>query len=235
MGLRQKAAKGVVWSAAQSWGIRLITFLVTLVLARILLPEAFGLVAYATVFIAFAQIFVDQGFSDAIVQCPQIEREHLDTAFWINMLTGALIALVGVISSGAIAKLFREPQLAPIVSWLSLSFIFSGLSSVQQALLRRQLAFKSLALRSLLATIAGGVVAIGMALLGYGIWSLVAKILVSNLVSAIALWQVSDWRPGFRFSKRHFKDLFSFGINIVGGNFVDFFSLHSDDFLIDRK
>jgi O-antigen/teichoic acid export membrane protein len=232
MNLRQKAAKGIVWSAAQTWGVRAISFLIMLVLARLVLPEAFGLVAYASVFIAFAQIFVDQGFSDAIVQCPKLELEHLDTAFWISLLAGALLTVVGIVASGAIAQLFREPKLAPIVGWLSPSFIFSALASVQQSLLRRQLAFKSLAVRSLAATIVSGLIAVSMAFLGYGVWSLVAKLLVGNLTYAVILWQVSDWRPGFRFSTRHFRELFSFGISILGGNCVDFFSLHADDFLI---
>ena len=232
MSLRQAAVEGIVWTAAQTWGTRAITFLVTLTLARLVLPEAFGLMAYAIVFIAFAQIFVEQGFGDAIVQCPKLEREHLDTAFWMNLLAGALLTAVGIVASGPIAQLFREPKLAPIVSWLSLSFITSALTTVQQSLLRRQLAFKTLGVRSLAVTIVSGLVAVSMAFLGCGVWSLVAKQLVSGLASVILLWQVSDWRPGFRFSTRHFKELFSFGINILGGNLVDFFSLHADDFLI---
>jgi PST family polysaccharide transporter len=232
MSLKQEAVKGVVWSAAQKWGVRLISFLVMLILARLILPESFGLVAYATVFISFAQIFVDQGFSDAIVQFPTLEREHLDTAFWISILTGTILTLASIAASTLIASLFHEPQLSPIIKWLSPIFILSALSSVQQSILRRNLAFKSLTTRSLLATISSGVVAVIMAFLGFGVWSLVAKLIVEGAVGAIVLWQVSDWRPSFRLSGKHFKDLFSFGINIVGGNFVDFLSVHSDDFLI---
>lgn len=232
MDLRQKAAKGIFWSAAQTWGARFISFLVMLALARLVQPEAFGLVAYASVFMALVGIFVDQGFNDAIVQCDHLEHEHLDTAFWICMLTGTLLTGFTISASGIIANLFHEPQLASIISWLSLSFILIALSGVQMAILRRKLDFKSLALRSLVATCSGGLVAVVMAFLGFGVWSLVAKTLLGSLVSAIVLWQVSDWRPRFRVSWRHFKELFSYGISIVGGNFVDFFSLHGDDFLI---
>jgi PST family polysaccharide transporter len=137
-----------------------------------------------------------------------------------------------MIASPLIAMLFHEPQLTPIIGWLSPVFLLSALSSVQQAILRRALAFKSLTIRTLASVIGGGVVALIMAFLGLGVWSLVAKILVSGLVNAVALWQVSDWRPKLRFSTKRFKEMFSYGINIVGGNFVDFFSLHSDDFLI---
>ena len=85
MSLKLEAIRGVTWSAVQKWGVRIISFLVIAILARLVLPESFGLVAYATVFTAFAQIFVDQGFSDAIVQFQNLEREHLDTAFWVSL------------------------------------------------------------------------------------------------------------------------------------------------------
>jgi O-antigen/teichoic acid export membrane protein len=232
MSLKQEAVKGVAWSAIQKWGVRLISFSVMLILTRLVLPESFGLVAYATVFTAFAQIFVDQGFSDAIVQFSHLDREHLDTAFWISVITGTIFTGASIAFSGMIANIFHEPKLIPIVRWLSLIFILNALSSVQQALLRRKLAFKSLTTRSLIATFTSGIIAIIMAFLGFGVWSLVAKLIVDGVVNLIALWQVSDWRPSFHLSTSHFKELFSFGINIVGGDFVDFLSVHSDDFLI---
>ncbi len=221
-----------MWSATQTGGVRVISFLVMIALARLVAPESFGLVAYATVFIAFAQIFVDQGFSDAIVQFSQLSREHLDTAFWTSVLTGSLLTVISFFVSDTIAALFREPQLISIIRWLSPIFFLSAMSSVQQAILRRELAFKSLTVRSLAANLISGIIAVIMAFRGYGVWSLVAKPLVAAFVNMIMLWQVSDWRPSFQFSGKRFKELFLFGINIVSGNFVDFLSVHSDDFLI---
>jgi PST family polysaccharide transporter len=232
MNLREKSINGVMWAATQTWGVRVISFLVMIALARLVAPEAFGLVAYATVFIAFAQIFVDQGFSDAIVQFSHLNREHLDTAFWASVLMGGLLSLITVFASDRIAGLFREPQLVPVIRWLSPVFFLSAMSSVQQAILRRALAFKALTVRSLAANLLSGVIAVLLALRGYGVWSLVAKLLVSAIVNMVMLWQVSDWRPGFRISIKPFQELFLFGISIVGGNFVDFLSVHSDDFLI---
>ena len=232
MNLRERAINGVIWSATQTWGVRVISFLVMITLARLVAPEAFGLVAYATVFIAFAQIFVNQGLGDAIVQFSQISREHLDTAFWASLLTGGLLTLISFFASNAIASLFREPQLVSIIRWLSPIFFLSALSSVQQAILRRKLAFKSLTVRSLAANLFSSVIAVIMALRGYGVWSLVAKILVAAIVNTVMLWRVSDWRPAFRLSINRFRELFLFGMNIVGGDFVDFLSVHSDDFLI---
>jgi O-antigen/teichoic acid export membrane protein len=232
MGLKQEAVKGVVWSAAQKWGIRAITFLVQLILARLLLPEDFGLVAYAAVFTQFIALFVDAGFSDAIVQFSKIDREHLDTAFWVSVMTGVLISIVCFTGSDLIANLFHEPRLGLILRWLSPVFIFGGLNSVQGSLLRRQLAFKALTMRTLIAVLVSGTVAVILAFLGAGVWSLVARSLVGAIVSVITLWQVSKWRPSFHFSWKHFKELFSFGINITGGDIVDYFSTNADNFLI---
>lgn len=232
MSLRQRTATALVWSAAQAWGLRAVTFVVLLVLARHVAPEAFGLVAMASVVTAFAQIFLDQGFSDAIVQRPELENQHLDTAFWTNTLASVLLTAACMAMSGLIARLFHEPALAPVVRSLSLSFLFGALSSVQEALLRRRLAFKSLALRSLVATVSGGVVAVIMAFLGFGVWSLVARALVSGLTGTIALWQASHWRPHLSFSLKHFRELFAFGASMVGSSFVDFFNRRADDLLI---
>jgi O-antigen/teichoic acid export membrane protein len=230
--LREKAITSVVWSATQTWGIRVISFVVMIALARLVAPEAFGLVAYATVFISFAQLFVDQGFSDAIVQFPELTREHLDTAFWISILSGGMLCAISIFAAAAIADFFREPDLAPVIRWLSPIFVLSAMSSVQQAILRREFAFKSLTVRSLTANVSSSIVAVIMAFNGFGVWSLVAKLLVLGVVNMVMLWRVSDWRPGFRFSVKRFRELFLFGAHILGGNFVDFLSVHSDDFLI---
>jgi O-antigen/teichoic acid export membrane protein len=230
--LRQKAVKGVVWSAIQSWGSQVISFAVFSLLARLLSPQDFGLVATAGVVVTFMQIFLEQGFSEAIVQRDELESEHLDTAFWTILGIGTLLTIIGFSSADIVANFFNQPQLTLIVRCLSFNFLFSALNSVQAAILSRQLYFKALAIRSLLATLAGGTVGIVMAFRGFGVWSLVCQQLSFGLVAVITLWRVSDWRPGFRFSKKHFLEMFSFGINIVGFNFLNFFSRHGDDLLI---
>lgn len=203
-----------------------------IILPRLIPVNSFGLVAAALVFTSFAQLFVDQGFSDAIVQFIKLDREHLDTAFWIGMAMGTALMVGSILGAGWIASLFKQPALKPVIQWMSPIFVLSALESVQQAILRRNFAFKSLTIRTLISTLTSGTVALVMAFLGFGVWSLVAKLLVDTLVSVIVLWQVSDWRPGFHFSARHFKELFKFGINILGGNFVDYLSTNSDNFLI---
>ncbi|MBK7917791.1 MAG: oligosaccharide flippase family protein [Chloroflexi bacterium] len=135
--LRQQAAKGVVWTAIGNWGNQIATIIVFIVLTRLLGPEAFGLVAMATVFTSFMAIFAEQGLGQAIVQREQLEPEHLDTAFWTNLLVGTGLTLLSIMLSGLVAKIFREPKLQPVVAILSVTFVLTALSSTQQALLQR--------------------------------------------------------------------------------------------------
>ena len=147
MNLREKAAQGVAWSIIQKWGREVITFVTFIALSRLLPPDAFGLVAMAAVFTAFIEIFLDQGFGAAIVQRSDLERAHLDSAFWTNVLTGILLTMGSIAASGFVADFYQEPRLAAILRWLSLSFILVALSSTQIAILQRRLSFKSLAAR----------------------------------------------------------------------------------------
>jgi len=232
MTLRERAAKGIVWSVAEKWGRAAIWFLTFVVLSRLLGPEAFGLVALASTFIAFVEVFLSQGFGAAIVQRADLVREHLDTAFWATVLIGSLLTVGGIAVSGSVAAVFGEPNLGPVLRWLSISFILSALSSTQMAILRRQFAFKSLAVRSITATTAGGIVGVSLAFAGFGVWSLVVQSLAIGLVGVIVLWRASDWRPGFDLSMKHYKELFTFGAYVAGHNILQVLVRRSDDLLI---
>ncbi|HUG47570.1 MAG TPA: lipopolysaccharide biosynthesis protein [Candidatus Limnocylindria bacterium] len=231
-GLRQRVQRGLLWTLLDSWGRQLLGLSVFVVIARLVSETDIGLVALAAVFVAFAQIFVDQGLSDAIVQRKTLARGHIDTAFWISMGAGVLLAGAGVLLAIPIAQLVNEPELQPILQILSFSFVLTALSSVQVGLLRRELAFKSLALRSLLATAGGGVVGIALAFLGYGAWALVGQQLVQFSLAALTLWRVSPWRPGLNVSMAHFRDLFGYSRNVVGSDILGFLSRNTDNLLI---
>lgn len=224
--------KAVAWSAAHSWGSSFFAFLVTIVLARLLEPVDFGLVAMAMVYIHFVDIFVQQGLGEAVIQRSQIERAHLDSAFWISMGASVALAVASVAMARPIATIFREPDLAPVVAWLSLNLVFSGLQATQKAILKRELRFAELAVRALIANFVGGVAGVGGALAGLGVWSLVIQTLVGQAVSAALLWHISDWRPAWRVSMRHFRDLFRFGASVFASNIFTFANRHLDDLLI---
>ncbi|HEX6654949.1 MAG TPA: oligosaccharide flippase family protein, partial [Candidatus Limnocylindria bacterium] len=163
-GLRRQVARGLTWTFIHTWGGQLLSLIVFLVLARLVTVNDFGLVAYAALFVALAQLLIDQGFGDAIIQRPSVTRGHIDTAFWVAVVTGTLLTVIGL----AIAPLLSAfltinapadgPKLTPIIQALSLLFVISSFSSTQQALLRRELAFRSLATRGLLSLGGGGAV-----------------------------------------------------------------------------
>jgi len=230
--LKQKAIKGVFWSAIENWGRQVISLAVFFILARLLGPETFGLVALASVFLAFLQVFLDQGFTQAIVQRQNLEPEHLDTAFWTNLGISLILATLCFGSADLVGNFFKEPQIIPIIRCLSLNFIITAFSSVQNAIFERKLAFKTLAKRSLLAVTTGGIVGVTMAFMGFGVWSLVGQQLSNSLAGVLVIWWASDWRPNLKFSPQHFQELFSFGVNVVGMNLAYFISRRSDDFFI---
>jgi PST family polysaccharide transporter len=176
--------------------------------------------------------FVDQGFSPAVVQRGELDREHLDTAFWTGIVTGAVLTALCAGLADPIARGFGDPRLAPVLRWLSLGFLIRGLSSTQQALLIRRLRFKQLAMRTLVAELCAGIVAVSLALAGYGVWSLVGQSLASGVFGVITLWGVSGWRPGFGFRWSHFNELSLFGANIVGFKLLTLLSQRVDALLI---
>lgn len=232
MDIKKKVSKGISWSAAEKAGNQIITFLVTVVLIRLLSPETFGLIAAATAAIAFFSLFTNYGFTSAIVQRDELEPEHLNCAFWISLFAHSAMLIVVFMGAPYIAMLFKMPELQDVIRCLSAMFLLTALSQVQMGLLRRELAFRELAIRQLIASACGGAVGIAMAVMGVGIWSLVVRQLLTTFMATILLWWLVSWRPRMGFSFKHSKDLLSFGLNMTGTNIVGFLSKRSDELLI---
>ena len=148
------------------------------------------------------------------------------------VISGVGLTVVGVLVAGPIAALVREPGLAPILSVLSVTYIFSAVSSIPTALLERRLAFRLLAIRTILSISGGGLAGIGMAIGGFGAWALVGQQLVSAVLSAVLLLSVADWRPRLHLARSEFASLFVFGIRVVGSDFLGFVTRNADNFLV---
>lgn len=232
MSLRRTASYAAAWGLIQKWGYHAIRLTVFVALARLLEPASFGLVALASVFVLLGEMLVDQGFADAIVQRPRLGPAHKDCAFWASLVSGCALAALFVLGANGLAAVFDQPQLAPILCMLSVTLFIASLSRTQEALLRREMAFKRIATISLISMSAGGAVGLAMALTGFGVWSLVWQLIVQRLVQLPLLWRATGWHPRARFSPRHFRSLFSFGINVVGINLVNFINRQADDLLI---
>jgi O-antigen/teichoic acid export membrane protein len=230
--LRVKAARGVLWTLAEYGGGESIAFFVFLILASVIEPADFGLISLALVFISFVQMFLVQGFADAVIQRETLEADHCSTAFWTNLAIAAIFVVLTLILADPIAGLFHEPDLAVVLRWLAPLPIGTALVSIHQALFKRRLDFSAFAKRAVLGVGAGGIVGVSCALAGYGVWSLVAQQLTISMVSVAVIWMSSDWRPSFRFSARRFRDMAEFSLSIIGGNFTMFIFRKTDVTLI---
>jgi PST family polysaccharide transporter len=230
--LRARAAKGVFWTAASNWGDQLARLLVFAILSRLLEPEAFGLVALALVLVGFTEVVAEQGLADALVQRKDLDAGHLDTAFWMSIGFGVLMTVVLSAFAVPIAILLDERSLAPVLVALSLAISLRSASLVHRAILARQMAFRSLALRTLVAVGVGSIFGVSAALLGFGVWSLVAQVLAAQITSALVLWRVTDWRPRLSFNYAYYRDLFKFGKHVVGFRLLNYSNRRADDFII---
>ncbi len=232
MNIRVNTIRSSLWSALQDWGGQLINVLVLAVLARFLSAHDFGLLAMALVFVSFVQIFVKQGLGQALIQRPTVTPEHLDTAFWTNLVTGLLLSLLAYLSAGAVSTAFDSPELKPVLQCLSLLLLLRGSVTVQDALLQRAYRYKRIAQINLLGSLAGGLVGVALAISDYGVWSLVAQQLLTTVIQVLGLWLGSEWRPKPGFSSERFRELFSFGVNIIGINITETVNRQADNLLI---
>lgn len=230
--LRTRAAKGVFWTATGAWGRQLGVFVVFAVLARLLEPADFGLVALAAVFVGFTHVIAEEGMVDALVQRKELERAHLDAAFWVSLAFALAMTVILAALAVPIASLLGEKELAPVLVALALAIPIGSSSLVQRALLTRELKFRSLTLRSLAAITVGSIFGVTAALLGFGVWSLVVQNLVGVTTGTLVLWRVTDFRPRLTFSYAHCRQLLAFGSNVVGFRLLIYFTRRADELLI---
>jgi O-antigen/teichoic acid export membrane protein len=230
--LGHAAVRGLAWTMLRSVSSRMVGGLVFVVLARLLDPKAFGTIALASVFVVLLSLPVESGLGEALIQRKELTRSDLDTAFWLNNALGVGLALIMTASAGLLGELLHQPELTPVLRVLSLVFVFAALASVPMALLRRELAFRQIAVRGFAATLGGGAVGVGMALAGWGMWSLVGQILANAIVGTVVLWLACSWRPGRSVLRSSFLRLSRFGANILGERASLFASRRFDDFLI---
>jgi O-antigen/teichoic acid export membrane protein len=232
--IRHRAMRGATWATLESVAGQGLSFLVFLLLARILAPADFGVVAIANVYVLVAQFFIFQGLGQAIIQFEDLDDEHLDTVFWINLAVGVFFLALTLLAAGLVQRWFAVPSLAAILRGLSPIFILAALSDVQNNLLTRHMQFRALALRTLGSYLAGGITGIVMALAGAGAWSLVGQQVVLWLVNLVALWGSSEWRPRLRFSRQGARRLVRFGVNLLWVDLVSLLSRRSDQLFVGK-
>ena len=219
--LKDKTVKGVIWSAVDRFSAQGIQFVFSILIARLLLPEDYGVIAMLNIFLAVSQTFIDSGFGSALIR--KIDRTETDfsTVFFFNIAVAAVFYLILFFSAPAIAKFYETPQLESVTKVVALNLIIGSLSGIHNAKLSIDIDFKSRAKISVISTFLTGAVGLWMAYAGYGVWALVVQNLCSSVIRTVLLWIIVKWRPSLIFSWRSFKELFSFGSKLLASGLLD--------------
>ena len=193
-------ARALKWQAVMTVGRQLLSLVVFTTLARLLAPADFGLMGLTYVYLALAGMLADQGLSTALIQRSDVRPSHWDSAFWFSIGCASVLCVGTIVLANQLATLLGDPRVANVLRWSSLCIVLVAAASIPQTMFLKAMDFRRLAVRTLLSGMVGGVVGIGMAVSGWGVWALVGQQLTGFLVAAVFLWTVSTYRPGLRFS-----------------------------------
>jgi PST family polysaccharide transporter len=232
--LTAKTVSGISWSAISAVGERVIASLTTLVLARFLLPSAYGLLAMATVLTAFFATIKDLGTYSALVRRNRLSDDLVSTAFWINLLWGVVGTAIVAILAPLVARFYHEPRVTALLAFLSLSLFLNSLGLVHRAMMVRAMSFRRLAFIQVGSAMVAAAAGIVLAIRGAGVWSLVAMFLIDASLESLLLWIASPWRPRWYCSWSELHSIRSFSLNLTGSNILDYFSRNADNLLVGR-
>ena len=219
--LKSKTVKGTVWSSLDAFLGQGITFLVGLVLARLLSPEEYGLIAIITIFISVFNSIVDSGFSNALIRKQDATEADFNTVFYTNLFISVMLSSALFFGAPLIADFFARPQLTPLTKAMSSVVVINAFSIVQNIRLTKNIDFKTKTKVSLIASIVSGVVGIAMAFGGFGVWSLVAQQISRQLLNSVFLWVFNKWLPRLIFSWKSFKEMFDFGWKLLVSGLIN--------------
>ena len=213
--------KNFFWRIGESGGAQLVSFLVSIVLARLLVPEDYGVIALVTVFTSILQVFVDSGLGTALVQKKNADEVDFSSVFYFNVLVCLTLYAEMFVAAPAIAKFYDNPIYIPLVRVLSLTLVISGLKNIQQAYVSRHMLFKRFFFSTLGGTIASAILGIAMAYAGFGVWALAAQYVSNTAIDTLILWITVPWRPKKRFSWTKLKALLSYGWKLLVSALLD--------------
>ncbi len=210
-----------MWRLMERMGAQVVSFVVSIVLARILDPDIYGTIALIAVFTTIMQVFVDSGLGNALIQKKQADDVDFSSVFFFNIAFCLLLYALMWVASPAIAAFYHDPSLVPYIRVLSLTIVISGIKNVQQAYVSRNMLFKKFFFSTLGGTIGAAIVGIIMALRGYGIWALIAQQIFNLTIDTMILWITVPWRPKRCFSMERLKGLLSYGWKLLASSLLD--------------
>lgn len=232
--LRDRTIKGVGWSFAGnaiSYGI---TFIVGIVLARLLTPDEYGLIGIVTVFITVFNALVDSGFSSALIRKTDAAEEDYNTAFFTNLAFSIVLYLVLFLCAPIVASFFGRPELLTMIRVMGVGLIINAFSSIQYTVLSKRLEFEKKSKAAIVASFISGIVGVWMAVAGYGVWALVAQQLSKELVYSILLWGIVKWSPSWNWSRHSFSYLWGFGWKMSASAVIDRVAAQVGSFVIGK-
>ena len=219
--LKDKTVKGVGWSAVDNFVQFGVTFVVSIVLARLLSPDDYGLIGIVTIFTAVCATIINGGFTNALIRKKEATEDDYNTAFIVNMGLSILLYAVIFLCSPFIADFFRREELIALTRVASLGMIIGALALVQQTRLTKRIDFKTQTKITIIASLSSGIIGIGMALTNFGVWALVAQTLSFQAFRTVFLWYYNKWIPQLRFSSSSFHELFGFGWKMMASGVLD--------------
>lgn len=232
--MRDKTSIALSWSFIDGVGVQVLHIILISIIARLLSPEEFGLLAMVTVLTGFADSFVDMGFSAALVQKKDVTDEAYSSVFWVNILIGTILVVFFLLMAKPISIFYDESKLSSIVYAISFNFIFVASYLVHRAKLQKELNFKLIAIANISGLLVSGMLMLVCATYGLGVWSLVLKIISQSLVVAIVFWVLHKWRPRFTINWHIIKEYWQFSKNLLLVGIFGYWSKHLDSLLLGK-
>jgi len=221
MSLKKQALSGVFWTFLQQFGIQGISFVVSIVLSRLLLPSEFGLIGMIAIFVGLGRTLIDSGLSQSLIRTENPSNSDYSTVFYFNLLGSCFIYTIIFISSPFISDFYSQPILTDLIKVYCLTFIINAFGTIQSTILTKQLKFKTQMMIALPSLLIGSIVGITMAYLGFGVWSLVWSAIAQSFFNAIQLWFWSSWRPALLFDRGRFNYHFHYGYKLAFSGVLD--------------
>lgn len=234
MNLKSKVKHGLKWTFVDQILSQVIFLIFSIFLARILSPSTFGIIGMITVFSNFAILFIDLGFSAALIQKKEVTEAHFSSVFWLNVAIGIVMYFLFYIGAPFISAFYNQPELTLLIRVICLSFIVTSFSSIQANLLIKNLEFKKKVIINWIAMSIGYLIAFILAYKGYGVWALVVMTLATSILNSILYWIVSSWTPLLIFDWKKIKELSHYGLNFLGDTSINYWSRNYDNFIIAK-
>ncbi|MBC5864214.1 lipopolysaccharide biosynthesis protein [Flavobacterium turcicum] len=234
MSLKKQALSGVFWSSLQLFGTQGIGLVVSIILARLLLPAEFGLIAMLGIFMGLAATLINSGLTTSLIRSENLDEEDYSTVFYFNLVVSGLLYVLFILVAPFIADFYNQPVLTAVVRVYSVTFVINAFSAIQITRLNKNMDFKTQLKVSIPSLILGCSIGIAMAYYGYGVWSLVWSAIIQALASTVQLWYFAKWKPLWGFNKEKFHYHFHYGIKLMFSGILDILFVNAYTIIIGK-